>query len=83
MKSSKKVKINLIILASLINLNGCSTFWQKEKRAVISDFCISYEPYPASDEMVEELKKTPELVVVWIASNEFIYNKIKKCEDLD
>lgn len=56
--------------------------WKKEE-INLSDFCDSYEPYPAKQSMIEAYKITPLPVRAWIARNERVFLKVKKCEDVD
>ena len=48
-----------------------------------SDFCDSYEPFPATKEMIENFQNSPLGVRSWIARNEHTFTVIKQCEDVD
>jgi hypothetical protein len=78
MKRQKNLKLNLMTLAMLTSLAGCSGIWKKEIKTV-SDFCASYKRLPATDEMLEEVKKAGQKLSAWIADNEHTY-EIKKCD---
>lgn len=56
---------------------------KKKEISSASDFCDSYEPFPATKEMIENFQNSPLVVRAWIARNEYTFTVIKQCEDVD